>query len=77
MRGLHTCKGAALQDGAAEETLGQRGNAEGIDADGAGRFAYDGDVVRIASECRYVALYPLQGCNLVEKSVVACRAVGG
>ena len=53
-----------------EETLGQGRSTEDAAADGTGRFTEDGHVRGVAAEVSDVTLYPLQGEDLVEDTVV-------
>ena len=64
-------RSAALADAAMEESFCQRRCAEDAAADSTSTLTEDGDVRRVAAEIADVTLYPLQGKNLVEQSVVA------
>ena len=60
-----------LADAAMEEALGEGRAAEEAAADGTSTLASDGDLRGIATEVGNVALYPLEGVDLIEQSVVA------
>ncbi len=71
-------RGAALGDGALEQTLRQGRGLKDGDRCRAGRLAEDGDAVRIAAEGRDILLHPLQRRDLVEDALVAVDlALGG
>ena len=72
----HGLKGAtALADGPVKEAARQRARLHHGNAVGAGGLAEDGDVVRIAAEFRDVVPYPLEGLDLIAKTLVAGDAV--
>src|SRR6185437_3627194 len=60
-----------FEDGFVEQAVGERRGEEIENAEAAGGFARDRDVIRIAAEGRDVALHPAQGFDLVEEAVIA------
>ena len=54
-----------------EESLSQGRGTEDAATDGTCRLAEDGDVRRVTAEVADVALYPLEGKDLVKQTVVA------
>ena len=67
---------AALRDGTAEQSLGQGRRTQHADGDAARRFAEDGHLGRVATECGDVVLYPFERGNLVEDAIVARHVFG-
>ena len=65
----------AFQDGAAEQAGRKRRGDQHAGVDGAGGFAEEGDVGRVAAELRDIAAHPLQGRELIEEAVVAGAVV--
>ena len=62
---------AALDDGPADEVLGQRRGDERLNAHGTGALAHDRNIVRISAEGGDVVLDPFQRSDLVQHAVVA------
>ena len=61
---------SALDDRSPEQSGGHRGVQQERDRGAAGRFAEDGDVVRVAAEPGDVVANPVQCCDLIAQSDV-------
>ena len=60
-----------ITDDSAEKSLCQGRGAKHAAADGPCRLAEDGHLRGVAAEVCDIALYPLQGVNLIQQAIVA------
>ena len=67
--------GAAVRDGALEESLRERRRGQAVHGARAGRLPGDRHAGRVAAERRDVVVHPSQRGNLIEQPVVARRVV--
>ena len=59
-----------MTDATVEQTTCQRRCTQHAAADSTGTLTKDGYLIRIATKLGNVTLYPLQGINLIQQSVV-------
>ena len=77
VRRFDRCDGRTLHHRAAEQSLCKRRRADRADACRARGLARERHVVRIAAERRDVLLHPFERLDLIQKPVIAGRAVLG
>src|SRR5271157_5771699 len=75
MQVLREQSGPALSDGPGKQALGERRSHQVGNGDGACGLPKNRDAAGVAAESGNVLLHPLEGCNLVQQSIVPGRVM--